>query len=80
MVRRTVTGNACVSVTGEKRVATGSAPVLWSTTGGHHFPPAPFLSPWEERKGERGVVRAKEQPLTQWSHEYGTYPMRNLGF
>ncbi len=54
MVRRTVTGNACVSVTREKRVATGSAPVPWSTLGGPHFPPSPLPLPVEERKEERG--------------------------
>jgi hypothetical protein len=80
MVRRTVTGNACVSATREERVATGSVPVLWSTLGDPHFPSSPLPLPVEERRGERGVVGAKESSLTQWSHEYGTCPMRNLVF
>jgi len=62
MVRRTVTGNACVSVTREKRVATGSAPVLWSTLGGPHFPPSPLPLPDGEEGGTWGGWSEKITP------------------
>ncbi len=78
----TLAGIICVSATRWNSVLTVSVPVLRSTPGGPHLPPAPLPLSRGDRKGERSVAEAKECwcPLTQWSHEYGTCPMEKSGF
>jgi len=59
MVRGTLAGNIYVSARRWKKVSTVSAPVLWCTPGGPHFPPGPFLSSTGRGRGNVGLARKR---------------------